>query len=258
MEYAKKMLVIANWKMNPRSIEEAKVLASEVKKHSKVSPHVEVVIAPPSVFLGEVRRACGPKFLLGAQDVSSEKLGAFTGDVAVSMLESVGVSHIIIGHSERRAQGESDESVAKKVATVLKTSLNAVVCVGERERDSHGKYFGFVEEQVRSALRGVPGSKLTQVVIAYEPIWAISTSSPGARPATPEDAHEMILFIRKIISDLYSRASAEKVRIIYGGSVDQKNIQTLLEGSGAQGFLVGGASLRAVDFSMVIKTIHAF
>lgn len=258
MEYAKKMLLVGNWKMNPRNVEEAKALLEAVKKQSKSSARVDVVVAPPVVYVAEARRTLGTRFLLGAQDISDEKMGAFTGEVGASMLESVGVSHVIIGHSERRAKGEKDDVIEKKVASVLKSNMTVVLCVGERERDTHGKYFSFVEEQVRLALRGVSGGKLSQVVIAYEPIWAISTSSPGARPATPEDAHEMILFIRKVLSDLYMRASAEKVRILYGGSVDQKNIQALLEGSGAQGFLVGGASLRAADFSSIIKAIHAF
>ncbi len=254
----KKMLLIGNWKMNPRSMEEAQALALAIKKQSKVSARMDIVIAPPHPYIYEVRRALGAKFLVGAQDVSSEKMGAFTGEVGASMLESVGVTYGIVGHSERRARGETDDSIEKKVASVLKTNMTAVVCVGERERDSHGKYFGFVEGQVRSALRGVAGSKLTQVVIAYEPVWAISTSSPTARPATPEDAHEMVLFIRKTLSDLYTRASAERVRIIYGGSVDTKNISALLQGSGAQGFLVGGASLRAHDFATIVKTLYAF
>lgn len=258
MEVSKTMLVIANWKMNPRTSTEARVLLEACKKNIRLNPSVEVVIAPPHVFLEEVRRGIGKsKFQLGAQNVSGEKMGPFTGEVAASMLESVGVSHVIVGHSERRALGETDGDIEKKVASLLKTNMTSVICVGERERDGHGKYFSFVETQVRTALRGVGGSKLAHIVIAYEPIWAISTSTPGAHPATPEDAHEMILFIRKILVDMYGRTNAEKVRILYGGSVDTKNIESLAARSGAQGFLIGGASLRPVDFSSIVRIIHS-
>ena len=258
MEISKSLLVIANWKMNPRTREEARALVADLKKSIRVTGATEVVIAPPFVYLDEVKKGIGAgKLLLGAQNVSGEKLGAFTGDISVSMLESMGVTHIIVGHSERRAQGETDADVEKKVGGILKTQLTAVICVGERERDSHGKYFGLVETQVRAALKGVPGSKLPHVAIAYEPIWAISTASTTAHAATPEDAHEMVLFIRKVLTDLYGRSNAEKVRILYGGSVDIKNIEPLVAHSGAQGFLVGGASLRPADFSLLVKVAQS-
>ncbi len=250
-------LLVANWKMNPRTRAEAKELILAVKKQARVPSGVEVVIAPPHVYLDEVEKVIRGKFSLGAQAVSGEKMGAFTGSVSAGMLQSVGVTYCIVGHSERRAQGETDSEVEKQLTSLLKSGITPILCVGERERDTHGKYFGVVEAQLRSALRVFPGSRLAQLVIAYEPIWAISTATPGARVATPDDAHEMIIFIRKILTDLFGRTQAGKVRILYGGSVDQKNSTALLAHSGAQGFLVGGASLRPSDFVTILKTLHA-
>lgn len=253
-------LIVANWKMNPQTVEDSEKLFGALKKTVGTTTRLQgktVVIAPPFPFLPGILKlnAKGP-LLLGAQDVSAEKMGPHTGDVALSMLKSLGVSHVIIGHSERRAKGESDAEIEKKVALSLKDGVTAILCVGERERDSHGKYFGVVENQVRSALKNVPNTKLTRLVVAYEPVWAISTSSAHPQVATPDDAHEMILFIRKILTDLYGRKGAGEVRIIYGGSVDQKNASALAEKSGAQGFLVGGASLRPEDFSAIIKSFR--
>jgi triosephosphate isomerase len=172
------------------------------------------------------------------------------------MLKSFEVEHVIVGHSERRARGEDDALIRKKIAQAVKAGLAPILCVGERERDAHGKYFSLIEGQIREALKGAPGSKLGRIAIAYEPIWAISTATPNARPATPEDAHEMIIFIRKVLTDLYGRTAAGRVRILYGGSVTEKNVEALVSGSGAQGFLVGGASLKPREFSYIVKTAY--
>jgi triosephosphate isomerase len=247
------MLLIANWKMNPRTLGEAKELFREIKKLAR---HGSFVIAPPTPYLGELGRIKGTaKIGLAAQDCSAETLGAHTGDIAASMLKSLGASYVIVGHSERRAKGETDDMVRGKAGQIIKAGLSAVICVGERERDTAGRYFGIVESQVRDALKGIPAAKLAQVVIAYEPVWAISTSAAHARAATPEDAHEMIIFIRKILTDLYGRQKAQGVKILYGGSVDQKNVADLARGAGAQGFLVGGASLRPRDFGMIVTSV---
>ncbi len=256
MQEKRDVLVVANWKMNPRTLGEAKELFAAVKAGVRSCPPGVVVIAAPYPYLAQFAQKGTGKVSLGAQNVASEKLGALTGEVAVSMLASFGVSYVIVGHSERRARGESDLEIAKKVELVVKANMMAVLCVGERERDQSGKYFGVVEAQVRAALKGLPGSKLPSVVIAYEPVWAISTAPGFTRPATPEDAHEMILFIRKVLSDMYGRSTAGKVRILYGGSVDGKNIGELMERSGAEGFLVGGASLRPSDFITIVKTAY--
>lgn len=248
------LLVVANWKMNPRTLAEAKELFREIKKLTRYG---SFIVAPPAVYLSDLARLKGTsKIGFAAQDCSPEVLGAHTGEIAVSMLRSLGASYVLIGHSERRAKGESDLILRKKVAQTLKAGVQAIICVGERERDVSGRYFTTVETQVREALKGVPAAKLAQIIIAYEPVWAISTSTSEARAATPEDAHEMVIFIRKILTDLYGRKNALKVKLLYGGSVDQKNVAALTEGAGADGFLVGGASLRPRDFMTILIASH--
>lgn len=248
-------LVIGNWKMNPQSITAARTLFRDVQKDVSRLRNVDVGIAPPAVYLAEFQKlAKGKRISLAAQNVFWEKLGARTGEIGVSMLKSVDVTKVIIGHSERRALGETDEGVNKKVLQVLKAGLIAVVCVGEKERDNHGHYLTFVEKQLQRALSGIPKAKLPHVVIAYEPVWAIGTGDT----ATPEDAHEMKLFIQKVLSTLFGRVAVSKVRILYGGSVDAKNAEALLHEGAVDGFLVGGASLRASEFSAIVKTASEY
>jgi triosephosphate isomerase (TIM) len=202
------------------------------------------------VFLAELRPfATGKRTRLAAQDTFYERLGARTGEISPSMLKNMGVKYVIIGHSERRALGETDEVVQKKVAATLREELIAIVCVGEEKRDTHGNYLTHVEKQLRAALKGVPKAKLQNIVIAYEPVWAIGTGNN----ATPEDAHEMKLFIQKILSDLYGRNALAKIRILYGGSVTKGNAEELLNKGAVDGFLVGGASLRASEFATIAK-----
>ena len=244
-------LVIANWKMNPQSLGQATRLVTEVREGLSRRRKADVVIAPPSVFLqatSEVRN--GSKlFSLGAQDVHWEKLGARTGEVSVPMLKSFGVTHVIVGHSERRAMGESDDVINKKVRSVIKEGIVPVVCVGEKKRDNGAHYLSLVENQVRRACATVSKAKLQQLVIAYEPIWAIGTGDT----ATPEDAHEMSLFIHKVLADVYGRSAGEKVKVLYGGSVNARNAKALMDEGMVDGFLVGGASLRAEEFVTIIR-----
>ncbi len=169
------------------------------------------------------------------------------------MLKSVGVSSVVIGHSERRALGETDELIAEKIMATIKSGLTAVVCVGESKRDTHGEYFTFVEKQVRSLLKAVPKSKLSHLVIAYEPLWAISRGDGKGKTATAEDAQEMKLFIQKIIAGVCGRQAVNKVRIIYGGSVNSKNAADLLEHGEVDGLLPGGASLKPKEFIKIIE-----
>jgi len=237
--------------MNPKTMKMAEKLCRDVQTRASKTRGVDVVIAPPAVYLGELGKLIkGKKVALGAQDVFFESGGAHTGEISASMLRSVGATYIITGHSERRARGEDDEEVYKDTEAVLKSGATAIVCVGERERDTHGDYLSLVEKQVRTALQGVAKTKLSKVVIAYEPIWAIGTGNT----ATPQDAHEMKLFIQKVLSDVYGRIALSKVRVLYGGSVNAKNAEALMTEGVVDGFLVGGASLRAAEFASIIKT----
>jgi triosephosphate isomerase (TIM) len=244
-------LIVGNWKMNPQSAHLATQLALNIKKGLVRAQDVEVVVAPPSLYLPAIANLGNGKnpYLLGAQDAHWEKLGAHTGEISLPMLKSIGVKYVIVGHSERRIEGETDDMVNKKVLSIIKEEAVAILCVGERERDHAGHYLGFIEAQIRSACAGLSKSKLGSLVIAYEPVWAIGTGDT----ATPENVHEMKIFIEKVLSDLYGRTYAGKVRILYGGSVTPKNSAVLMTEGMIDGFLVGGASLRASEFCEIVK-----
>lgn len=242
-------LIIGNWKLNPGTVIEARVLAKGVAAAIKKVSGAEVVIAPPFLFIPEVAKVLEKSALrLGAQDAHFEERGACTGEVSPVQLASFGVSHIIVGHSERRALGETDAHVNKKIHTILKRRLTPVVCVGERERDKNGNFYNVVEEQIRTLSFGLTAAQIQKVVIAYEPIWAIGTGAT----ATPEDVKEMQLFIMSVLTKLYERKVAAKVILLYGGSVKASNAKELHQGGGMNGFLVGGASLDVKEFSAVV------
>jgi triosephosphate isomerase len=245
-------LVIGNWKLNPQTSAEAKALFMAVRKQLKKDETVTVVVAPPFPFIPDLTRLSpAGRLPVAAQDVFYEESGAHTGEVSPSMLASFGVSYVIIGHSERRAKGESDEVVNKKIHAALKRKLVPVVCVGERERDGQAKFYGFVEAQLRSLTTGLTARQIAHVVIAYEPIWAIGTG----KTATPEDVKEMQLFITTVLTKLYDRPTGKRVRILYGGSVKPDNAAALHLGGGMHGFLVGGASLKASDFISIVRSV---
>jgi triosephosphate isomerase len=245
-------LVVANWKMNPITESDAVRL---VKAIAKVvgKPRARVVIAPPAVHLSAVRSVLPKGYVLGAQDGHEKDSGPMTGNTSLRTLYAYGVRTVIVGHSERRKDGETDERVNAKVRTSLQLGMEPIVCVGELVRDAHGKYFGFVEAQVRAALKGVKRTEIERAVIAYEPVWAISTGDGKGHTATAADAHEMKLFIQKILVELYGRTIAMRVRILYGGSVNKGNVEELVAQGEVDGFLVGGASLKPDEFAAIIK-----
>lgn len=251
-------LVVGNWKMNPQSKASAVALSKQLKVGLAKMSKVEVVIAPPMLYLEGVSkvRNGSRSFALAVQNVYQEKTGPHTGEVSIPMVRDFGVEYVILGHSERRAEGETDEQVHAKLSAVLKAGLVAIVCVGERTRDESAHYLSFVEAQIRSALAGVQKAKLGNVVIAYEPIWAISSGDGHGRTMSANDVHEMSLFIEKVLSDIYGRNSAQKVRLIYGGSVNEKNAQELFSKGLMKGFLVGGASLKAESFIRIVKEVQ--
>ncbi len=243
-------LIVGNWKMNPMTLAEASGLATAIAKKHKKTAEPCVAVAPPFPYLAEVGKKIGKStVVLAAQDVHTQPIGPFTGEVSITQLKDLGVQYVIIGHSERRAAGESDELVRDKVQAVLRHQLTPIVCVGERERDEQGNFFSFVEKQLRSLAEVLPETAIKKVVIAYEPIWAIGTGNT----ATPDDVKEMQLFIEAALTKMYDRPTAKKVRVIYGGSVKPENAAELHKMGGMSGFLVGGASLKADDFAAIIK-----
>ncbi|MCA9362316.1 triose-phosphate isomerase [Candidatus Kaiserbacteria bacterium] len=245
-------LIIGNWKLNPITLSDAAYLASAVARKHKTTPEPYVAIAPPFPYLAEVgKKIAKSAVALAAQDVHYEPIGPFTGEVSAAQLKDLGATFVIIGHSERRAMGESDAVVRKKVQAVLKHRLTPIVCVGERERDEQGNFFGFVEAQLRSLAEVLPAAVMKKVVIAYEPIWAIGTGNT----ATVDDVKEMQLFIETVLTKLYDRPTAKAVRLLYGGSVKPGNAAALHAEGDMNGFLVGGASLKADDFAAIINAV---
>ena len=237
--------------MNPPALAEAKVLFKKISLASGRLRNVETILCPPFIFLS-VLSGVGVK--LGSQDVFWQNGGRFTGEISPEMLKGLGVSHCIIGHSERRELGESDEVVSKKVNAALREGLRAVMCIGERERDSSGVYFDFLKDQLKKSLAGVPLRFLTDLIIAYEPIWAIGKSFRDSM--TPADIREMTIFIRKVLSDIYERKAGSSVPIIYGGSVEPENVAEVLKEGGVDGVLVGHRSLVAEEFIAILKSAN--
>ncbi len=245
----KRMFVCGNWKMNT-DLASAKGLA-EALKAAKTSK-VEVGACPPFVYLSAVAQVLkGSQVSLGAQDVYFEKEGAFTGEISAGMLVNVGCTYAIIGHSERRhVIGETDELANRKVHAALAGGLKPILCVGEllEEREA-GKTEEVVKRHVTKGLSGVSASDAAKVVIAYEPVWAIGTG----RTATPEQANEVHVFIRKLLADMFGAETASAIRIQYGGSVKPENTFELMSCSEVDGALVGGASLKADSFAKIIS-----
>lgn len=247
----RKPLIAGNWKMN-KHIAESVALASQLKEMVSDVQEVEIVIAPPYTALGSVADAIkGSNVFLSAQNTFWEESGAFTGEVAPSMLKDVGCRYAIVGHSERRQYfGETNETVNKRLKAALKVSLTPIVCIGEvlEERETD-KTLKVIEQQLKEGLRGLSAGEMENVVIAYEPVWAIGTG----KTATPDQAQEVHQFIRKLIAEIFSEKVAEGVRILYGGSVKPDNIDQLMSQKDIDGALVGGASLKADSFARIVK-----
>ncbi len=251
-----KPLLIANWKANPVTEGDAVRLAERVEEIAGGCRGVDIVVAPSYPFIPAVRRAIKRAFL-GAQDAFWERTGAYTGAVSFEQLHALGVMYVIVGHSERRIHfGETVEMIHRKVQALTKHGFRVVLCIGERERlgDDIPQV---IAEDLRTALSGVPRSRLSMLVVAYESVWAISTN-PGGVPDTPERALSAKLYIRRILADLYGRIVAERVPIIYGGSVSAKNVAGFFREGGMQGALVGKASLNAEEFGDIARIAAEF
>ncbi len=231
-------LVIGNWKMNPATEAAATALAKALRAATKrLVANTTIVLAPTSLHLPVVRRALGNRspLKLALQNALPGPVGAHTGEVSVHQGKDMGVSYVIVGHSEQRKRGTPDSEMAATVAMSLKVGLTPVICIGETLRDQQATFYRQVATQLRVVLEGVPTSRYKDIVIAYEPVWAIGT---GLTP-TPQDVHEMVLFIEKTLTDLAGRAAAKKIRVLYGGSVTKDTAKSLFLEGHVQGFLVG-------------------
>jgi triosephosphate isomerase (TIM) len=248
----RKSLIAGNWKMH-KLLADAVNTALELKSLVANVTHCDIAIAPVFVHLKTLaERLEGSNIKIAAQNCSTEtKHSAHTGEVAADMLKDVGVSYVIIGHSERRRYyGETNEMINKKTKAALVAGLKAIVCVGETLSErQEGRLFEIVEEQLKLGLEGLTRNDMERIIIAYEPVWAIGTG----RTATPDQAQQMHEFIRKCLTETHGKEVAENVRILYGGSVKPENIKDLMKEPDIDGALVGGASLEAVTFAQIIN-----
>ena len=246
----RRKVIAGNWKMNmlPNEainfIQELTPLVKDTKN--------DVVLCVPYIDLFySLLHVQGTNIKIGAQNMHWEEKGAYTGEVSASMLKSIGVEYVIIGHSERRQYfAETDETVNKKIKSALSHGLKPIVCVGETlEQREAGETEKIVTTQIAKAFEGISSENLENIIVAYEPIWAIGTG----KTATKEDANNTIMQIRKKLAEIYGQNEAEGVIIQYGGSVKSSNAKELFEMSDIDGGLVGGASLKAEEFSKIVK-----
>ena len=246
-----KPLIVANWKCNPVTLKRAEQVFVLVKKNIKNIKNIEIVVCPPFVYLPKFK-AQSLKFKLGAQDVFWQGRGAFTGEISPKMLKDLGVEYIILGHSERRQiLKETDEMINNKLKAVLGAGLKPILCIGEtQEERNKGKTETILKNQIEKALKNVPSYKLqvTRFCIAYEPIWAIGTG----KPCLLQEALKAKVFISKVLKVLLGKKIAEKIKILYGGSVSSKNGLSYIKEAKMDGLLVGAISLKPKEFIKLI------
>tara|TARA_R110001592_G_scaffold151913_5_gene379025 strand:+ start:2219 stop:2977 length:759 start_codon:yes stop_codon:yes gene_type:complete len=248
-------IVAGNWKMN-NDKDETKQLIKEIKKSIKKLSlkSTRVIVAPTFVNLAlAVKRAEDTKIEVVAQNMHQAKNGAYTGEISADMLKSIGIKTVILGHSERRSYfGETDAILAEKVNAVLENNLETIFCFGELLEDRKSEnHFKVVESQLKNGLFHLEGTAWKSIVLAYEPVWAIGTGET----ASPEQAQEMHSFIRSIIENKFGKEIADNVSILYGGSVKPSNAEEIFSKPDVDGGLIGGAALKAEDFTAIIKAI---
>lgn len=251
MDKAKRKAIIAgNWKMNKTTTEAAQLVDELIPAVQDASCEV-VICTPYTDLVTAVAKTKGTNIHVGAENVHFEASGAFTGEISAAMLVDLGVEYVIVGHSERRQYfAETDQTVNKRTLAALNAGLKAIVCVGESlQQREEGVTEELVRMQTKIALRDVTAEQMANVVIAYEPVWAIGTG----KTATADQAQEVCAQIRKVIGELYGDAVAQATTVQYGGSMNAKNCEELLSKQDVDGGLIGGASLKAADFAVIVN-----
>ena len=247
----RKNIVAGNWKMNNDIQQTYNLLEEIISKNPNT--HTEIIVAPSFVSLPlAVEKLKGTNIKISAQNAHQNENGAFTGEVSIPMLKSIGVNMVILGHSERRAYfGETNSLLAEKINTALKYDFTVIYCFGEELSDRKAdKYFDIVERQIKEALFHLKTEQWKNIVLAYEPVWAIGTGET----ATPEQAQQIHAFVRQIIASEYGSTVANEISILYGGSVKPDNAKEIFENPDVDGGLIGGASLKADDFLKIVDS----
>jgi len=250
---AKTRLIVANWKMNPVTLKEGLKTFAILKRIDLKKIKDTIVICPPDIYLADFSlKYKGSKFKFGAQDVSVTNNPESTGEISAEQLKNLKVEYVIIGHSERRALGESNSVVAKKIRNAVEKGLKVILCIGEETRDINGDYLRFIEKQLLESLDGFNKKYISNLYIAYEPVWAIGR---GHGAVESHDLHQMNLFIKKVLVGIFDRKIGLSVPIIYGGSVDEENAKQLIDSGEVEGLLIGRASLNPSVFVNILKLI---
>ncbi len=245
-----KKLIVANWKMNPSSLKEASFIVKDIEKKISGYKNAEIVFCPPLVYLSMLKKISrSKKSSFGAQNIFFEKEGAFTGEISGDMVKDSGGKYVILGHSESRRMGETDEIVNKKILSAIKSKLIPIVCVGEEGRDVTHQYLQTMKEQIERTFTSIPGASFQRIIIAYEPIWSIGIHAK--REAVPEESMEMVIFIKRVLSDMLGKNFKEPL-FLYGGSVHPGNARGFLEHGGVGGLLVGHDSLNVKKFLKIL------
>lgn len=246
-----KKLVVANWKMNPDTPREAKRLFGKIKRAAGHLRRTAVVICPPAIFLQILAGKPAKNLALGGQDIFSEPRGAYTGSISAAQIKYAGAEYVILGHSERRARGETDELINRKIKLAAKVGLKVILSVGETARDDRGDYLKVLRDMLERDLERVSRTEIKNLLIVYEPVWAIGGAASSAD--TPESFLEHSLFIRKVLAARFGQNLAMLVPILYGGSATPENAADFLGRGEAAGLLVGHESLRADRFNVILR-----
>ena len=242
-----KKIIVANWKMNPSSGEEALRLVKNIS-NERFKSDIELIIAPPFIYLESIKKNLKHEIKLAAQNISWGERGAYTGEISALMLKNIGCDYVIIGHSERRYKiGETDEMINLKIKAAFRAGLNPILAIGEKEQNDD--IVKILNSQIINALDGVEVRDVSRIIFAYEPVWAIGTGISDI----PDHALSAALLIRKIIGSIYTMDFALDLPVLYGGSVTSANAADFINQSGINGALVGGASLEIDDFFKIIK-----
>jgi triosephosphate isomerase (TIM) len=250
-----KKIIVANWKMNPCARNEAEGIVNSIIPVAKKLKNTQVIICPPSIYLDNLitQNKVHKNVHFGAQNCFYENKGAYTGEISAQMILNSGAEYVILGHSERRALGETDEDINKKMLSVIKHGLTPILCVGEKQRDPEGAYLGFIKQQIVSALSGISRHKANNILIAYEPIWAIGKDQNSAM--LPDDIQEMSIYIRKILKDIYKSKGFLDTPLLYGGSVAPENTAEIVRNGDLCGLLVGHKSLEPDKFGDILLIV---
>ncbi len=267
MDQNQKKLIVANWKMNPVNFVEAEILFKAVKKETAKIKNVEIVICPPFTQLPLTRLllarqsatsnqqpavGISANLKLGAQNCFWENKGAYTGEISPKMLKNLGCNFVILGHSERREfLSETNQIVNKKIQAALNARLKPIVCVGEKKRDANDFNFEEIKTQILESFEGIQKTSIQDIIIAYEPVWAIGS---GKIPAE-NDIMKAVILIRRLFGKMYNQETAQKLKILYGGSVNSRNAGNFISNIGINGFLIGKASLNAGEFVRIVKSV---